>query len=256
MIHAHLPLFGGQPRYDGDLVIPGVAGSGAPVQVEFLDPDGSRTGLLLPTRNAADMLDVPVGGAVRASLVDSSSPCVFVAAEALGLSGTELPADLDADRELCARLEAIRTAAGVAMGFGTDAAVVSAVSPASPKVAIVSPVGAAMTLDGKTLEPTTYDLSVRMISMGKAHRVIPLTGALCVAVAAGIPGTVVHEMLAERRHDSDLRIGTASGVVPVNASFVRDAEGFRTERAVVYRTARRLMEGRVLVPTMIAGEQN
>jgi 2-methylaconitate cis-trans-isomerase PrpF len=75
---------------------------------------------------------------------------------------------------------------------------------------------------------------------------------LCVAVAAAIPGTTVYTAIsASAREHSELRIGTASGVVPAAAKMVADGDWLKTESAVAFRTARRLMEGKVLVPDEI-----
>ncbi|MES2096518.1 MAG: PrpF domain-containing protein [Pseudomonadota bacterium] len=249
IIRAHVPVRDGTAQVDGALVIPGISFSGAPIRLEFIDPDGSRTGRLLPGGAPAEFIDIPGIGAIRASLVDAANPCVFVRAADLGLTGAELPEELDADLASRAILEAIRAAAGVRMGFGATPEAVSEASQSSPKIALVAPTRSMRTLDGASLDAGSHDLCVRMISMGQAHRAVPLTGALCVAVAARIPGTVVHEMLADgARGEGDLRLGTASGMVSVAAEMVADAGGFRTNNAVAYRTARRLMEGNVLVP--------
>ncbi|RUN78352.1 PrpF family protein [Sphingomonas sp. TF3] len=250
IIRAHVPVRGGRAQVDGALVIPGISFGGAPIRLEFIDPDGSRTGRLLPGGGPAEFIDIPGIGAIRASLVDAANPCVFVRAADLGLTGAELPEELDADLAGRALLEAIRAAAGVRIGFGVTPEAVSEASQSSPKIALVAPPRSMRTLDGASLDAGSHDLCVRMISMGQAHRAVPLTGALCVAVAARIPGTVVYDMLADSaRGQGDLRLGTASGVVSVAAEIVADAGGFRTNSAVAYRTARRLMEGNVLVPT-------
>lgn len=248
IIVALVPLRDGRARNDGVLSIPGVSGSGAPIELAFVDPDGSRTGRLLPTGRAVDTLHGPFG-TIRASLVDAANPCVFVTAQDLGLTGAELPDWLDANARSRAQLEEIRAAAGVCMGLGATADEVRRSSQSSPKVAIVAPPVAMPTLDGSSLSADTMDLAMRMISMGQAHRAVPLTGALCVAVAAAIPDTTVHATIsASARKRSELRIGTASGVVPVAANMVTHGSEFRTKSAVAYRTARRLMEGKVLVP--------
>lgn len=248
IIRARVLVRDGKARTDGDFVIPGVSVGGAPIRLEFLDPDGTRTGRLLPTAQPADMLEIPDIGAIRASLVDAANPCVFVAAGDLGLAGTEIPDQLDADPDFRAAVEAIRAAAGVRMGFGATLDAISTKSQSSPKIALIAPAQAMPLLDGSRLEADSFDLCVRMISMGQAHRAVPLTGALCVAVAARIPGTVVHDALAASARHGEVRIGTASGVVPVTADVVGVNGEYRTNNAVAYRTARRLMEGNVLLP--------
>lgn len=240
IIVSRFPVAGDAAEVRGALALPGVAGEGAPVRLEFLDPGGSGGGRLLPTNQPADDIEAPGAGTVRASLVDAANPCVFVAAEALGLTGAETPDEIDADTALGARLETIRTAAGARMGI--------APSPASPKVAMVGRPAAARLLDGRFSAAAEMDVSVRMISMGRAHKAAPLTGALCLAVAARIPGSIVHALIApDAQNREDLRVGTPSGVFPMAAQ-VRHEGDWRCDHAAVYRTSRRLMEGAVLAP--------
>ncbi|ALC14116.1 2-methylaconitate cis-trans isomerase PrpF family protein [Sphingopyxis sp. 113P3] len=256
IIVARVPLRAGHARYDGDLTIPGVSGSGAPIRLAFLDPDGSRTGRLLPSGHAVDMLRIAPGGTIAASLIDAANPCVFVAAQDLGLTGAELPGELDADLRTKQRLESIRAAAGVRMGLGRTSDEISRASQSSPKIAVVAPPVDMPTLDRGKLNAEAMDLAVRMISMGQAHRAIPLTGALCTAVAAVIPATIVSAaMFPAARQRGELRIGTPSGVVSVAANMTTHDGEMRTESAVAYRTARRLMEGLVLVPDNDPGRE-
>jgi PrpF protein len=111
LIHATFPLRDNLPRYDGDLVIPGVAGSGAPVRLDFIAPGGATTGKLLPTGHPVDTVDVPGVGRIAVSMVDAGNAAVFLRAADLGLNGTELPEQLETDTALLARLQAIRQCA-------------------------------------------------------------------------------------------------------------------------------------------------
>jgi len=254
IIRAEVEVIDGHARTDGELAIPGVSGCGAAIRLEFLDPDGTRSGALLPTGNAVDVLDTLALGPLRASLVDAANPCVFVAAKDVGLEGNELPATLDADPRSLNLLEEIRAAAGVRLGLGDNPQSVTELSRSSPKVAVVAPPRDSPMLDDQRLCAGAMDICARMISMGKAHRVFPITGALCLAVAARLPGTVAHAMLNRSGHQEDLRIGTPSGAMVVAARVEREGTQYRTRYAVVYRTARRLMEGKVLVPRMLKGD--
>ncbi len=250
IIVARFGLEDGKAAVDGDFVVPGVAGSGAPVRLEFKDPGGTATAGLLPTGNPLDVLDVPGVGRIEASLVDAAAPGVFVAAVALGLTATEPPAALEADPALLQRLEAIRRAAGVAMGVAATPAR-AAEMPSLPRIALVAPPGPAPTLSGRELPDSAMDFNARMMSMGRPHRAVPLTGALCLAVAARIEGSVVHRMArrtAAAAEDDDIRIGQPSGVTPVGAMVRRTEQGWFAECAVATRTARRLMEGTILLP--------
>ena len=243
---ARFALDQGRAAVLGDFAIAGVAGSGARVQLDFLDPGGARTGALLPTGAVMDVLEIDGLGEIDASMVDATNPCVFVAAADLGLTGGELPGEIDGNEALCARLEQIRAAAGVRMGLGVSAEEISARSKAAPKVAIVAPAQGGALIDGSTLASAAADLSVRMVSMGLCHKAVPLTGAMCLGVAAQIEGSTVHRQV--RQMGDTLRIATPSGVLPVGASVSLDGGRWHCERVTVYRTARRLMEGKVLLP--------
>ncbi|MGQ7793155.1 2-methylaconitate cis-trans isomerase PrpF family protein [Faunimonas sp. B44] len=247
IIVARFPVEGGKAAVDGDWRLDGVAGAGAPVRLEFEAPGGAKTGRLLPTGNAVDRLPVAGLGTVEASLVDAANPCVFVPAEALDCAGTELPDAIGADALLMERLEAIRCAASVAMGLAPsldDAAAILSV----PKVAMVAAPCQAPTLSGRTLAAAEHNIAVRMISVGQPHRAVPLTGALCLAVAARLSGSVVAERLAGAAPGADIVIGHPSGTLTVAAE-VREADGVaEAVSATVIRTQRRLFEGAVLVP--------
>jgi 2-methylaconitate cis-trans-isomerase PrpF len=249
IIVSRFALDDGQAAVDGEFDLAGVAGRGARIRLEFLDPAGAATGRLLPTGRAADMLDVPGAGRIEASMVDATTPAVFVDATTLGVLGTESPDILEANQALMAKLEAIRATAAVAMGIATSPEQATRESASIPKIALVAPPREAVTLSGAGLGPDDVDVTVRMLSMGRPHRAVPLTGAMCLAVAARIGGTVVSRVArAPETEDADLRVAQPSGMVPVAAAVRREGEGWVAEHVVVYRTARRLMEGIVLVP--------
>jgi 2-methylaconitate cis-trans-isomerase PrpF len=245
IIVARFPMDGRYAAVDGDLAIDGVAGTGAPIRLDFTDPGGAKTGQLLPTGNTVDRLDVPELGTVEASLVDAANPCIFVPAEAVGATGTELPQTLEREPVLMAQLEAIRRAGSVAMGIATSPEAAGDVL-SIPKVAMVAAPAAASTLSGRALGPGDADILVRMISVGQPHRAVPLTGALCLAVACRLPGSVPNRLLRQDDRAADIRIGHPSGVILVAAEVRETNRGFAVPHATVYRTARRLFHGEVL----------
>jgi len=258
LIVAHFPLDGGRAAVDGDFRLPGVAGTGAPVRLDFIEPGGAGTGKLLPTGNPVDSLEVEGVRGIEASMVDAANPCVFVSADALGASGVEMPEELEANAGLLRRLDAIRIAASLKMGIAKTAEAAARI-PGIPKVAMVAPARAARTLAGERLAAEDADVTVRMISIGQPHRAVPLTGAMCLAVAARIEGTLVNRIARIARPSASpgdpVRIAQPSGLTVVGAAVRRenDREGhgegrnWFAERATVYRTARRLMEGWVFV---------
>ena len=233
IIVARVPVVDGEAAVIGDFELPGVAGLGARIALDFLDPGGAGTGRLLPSGRAREVI-----AGVEASMVDATNAMVFVRAKDLGLTGTETPQAMDADRALVARLEAIRVAAAEAMGIPGSAA--------TPKIAVVAPPAAFTALDGTAYDAERTDVVARCISMGNAHRAFALTAAMCLAVAARIDGTVVSESAGGAV--GDLRLGHPSGVLPIAATVGRRDGAAWAERVTVYRTARRLMEGYVRVP--------
>ena len=120
IIRSTFPLEDGRAATDGDLAIPGVAGTGAPVRLDFLAPGGATTGKLLPTGKPIDRLDVPGLGRSRSRMIDAANACVFVRARDLGLTGRELPEELERDPALLDRLQSIRRLASIAMGIARD----------------------------------------------------------------------------------------------------------------------------------------
>jgi len=247
LIVARFPIEGDKADVEGDFVLPGVAGSGAPIKLEFLAPGGAATGRLLPTGNVIDLLDIEGAGRIEASMVDAANPCVFVSADTLGLSGTEMPDQLERDTTCMQRLEAIRVAASLRMGIAAAPAE-AARKPSIPKVAIVTGPHDAATLTGEPVSADACDVTIRMISIGQPHRAVPLTGAMCLAVAARLPGSIVARAARPPvTADAPIRIAQPSGVTVVASSIRHEGEEWLAEHATVYRTARRLMEGFVFV---------
>jgi len=247
IIVARFPLDEGAAAVDGDFALPGVAGTGAPVRLEFLAPGGASTGRLLPTGRPVDRLDVPGVGAIDVSMVDAANACCLVRASDLGVDGRTMPDALDTDTALLEKLEAIRRAAGVAMGIAPDLAAAAKIR-SIPKVGIVSPPAAARTLSGEALPADDMDFAVRMVSVGQPHRAVPLTGAMCLAVASRIAGTLVHEACrTPAGPDAPIRIAQPSGLTVVGAQVRVDGGAWVADHATVYRTTRRLFDGFVYV---------
>lgn len=252
IIHGTFPLEDGHARYDGDLTIPGVSGSGAPIQLDFIQPGGASTGKLLPSGQVLDQLEVPGLGTVEVSLVDAANAAVFVRARDVGLTGLELPEQIEARPDILALLDAIRVQASVRMGIAPDAESARKITMV-PFVAIISPAADSPTLTGETVRSGDVDLTVRVISNGQPHRALPLTISLCTAVAARISGTIAAAVLSPLAADGPLRLGMPSGVLTVRADVAQEAGEWRAQAGSFYRTARRLFDGRVWVPGQPAG---
>ncbi|MBS7542809.1 2-methylaconitate cis-trans isomerase PrpF family protein [Ancylobacter oerskovii] len=248
IIVSRFPVSGGQAAVDGDFELQGVAGRGAPIRLSFLEPGGAATGRLLPTGRVRDDLLVEGLGTLSVSMVDAANPVVFVDARSLDMTGTELPDEIEARPGLLARLEAIRAAAAVAMGIAATEAEARTRIRNLPQVGILAAPVDTPTLSGKVLSASSFHILARMISAGQPHKASPLTGAMCLAIAMRLPGTIAAELARlPSDPDADLIVAHPSGLLPV-AARLREDGAPHAEEAVVYRTARRLMQGSVLVP--------
>ncbi len=243
LIHARFPVRGGRARTAGDFAMAGVAGTGARIRLDFLAPGGGATGALLPTGNPLDVLEHG-GRHYRATLLDAANACVFLDAREIGLSGTESPEAIEADPARMALLDALRRQAAVRMGL---AATPEQAPLAIPKVAVVAPPADYRALDGTAIAAGTHEIAVRMISMERAHRAVPLTGGMALGVACRIAGTLPQLIAAPPRGD-EVRLANPSGILSVGADVSRRDTGWFADSAVVFRTARRLMQGAVAVP--------
>lgn len=235
IIESRFAVRDGRAVEEGDFSLPGVAGTGAPIELAFKDPGGATTGKLLPTGQLIDQL--PVSGRsepLEVTLLDVSNPVVFVAAADVGIIGDEPAAVLADDRPLVERLESIRAAAALAMGLVASEAEARETMKSLPLVALLSAPRSAES-----------DITVRMISSGQPHKATPLTGAMCLAAAVKIEGTVAQRLARAVAPDADVRVAHASGILPVSAAVGRDGADFFVTESIVYRTARRLMDGRV-----------
>ena len=236
LIDATFPVVDGEASSRGDFTIDGVEGTGARVELAFLNPAGSRTGALLPTGNAVDVID-----GIKVSLVDCGNPCCFVSAKDLSTDGHILPDAIAEDPKLLRTLEAIRRKASVLMGLSMDT---TSAAGSVPKISMISKASTHTLLSGKIMKQSDIDLQIRAISVGQPHRAVPVTVAMAVAAAAKIPGSVVHSMKGdvENIDTTGLTLGHPSGKIVVGANF--DNRGAVTD-AIVYRTSRRLMDGNV-----------
>ncbi len=245
-IIAHWPVQDGQPVEEGDFHLAGVAFPGALVTLDFLDPGGKAT--VLPTGRPVDRLEVPDVGGIEVSLINAGNPTIFMRAADLGLSGTESRAVLNQDARLLTRCEAIRAHGAVAMGLATHPAEATAYRPHTPKLAFVAPAREYLASDGTTVGADEIDLLARILSMGAWHHAFTATGAVALAVAAVLPGTLVQEAAGDLATGEVVRIGHTAGVMAIGATVVEQQGQWRTEKVTFRRSARRLMEGWVLVP--------
>lgn len=247
IIHSTFHTPNAKTQYSGELAIPGVSGTGSPIKLEFIEPGGATTGKLLPTGQLVNELDVPGLGKIQVSMVDAANAAVFIRAADIGLTGLELPDELEAQPKVLALLNNIRVHASVAMGIAPNIDAAKKIGIV-PFVAIIAPAQDNPTLTGDTVAADQLDLVVRVISNGQPHRALPLTISLCTAVAARMTGTVVADMLDPTTGpDSTLRLGMPSGVLTVDADVVEHQGQWQANSGAFYRTARRLFDGRVWI---------
>jgi len=214
----------GRVRYEGDTQIDGVPGTAAPIKLTFLDAAGAKTGRLLPTGQVRDRFDD-----VEVTCIDMAMPMVLMHAEALGKTGYETPAELDADAELLQRLESIRLQAGRAMGLGDVTQMVI------PKPVLLSPARQGGSLNTRYFMPHN------------CHRALAATGAIGLASACALPGSVAFD-LAPVQGTALVRLEHPGGQIEVSLECAED-EPPEAMRASLIRTARRLFTGDVFVPS-------
>ncbi len=233
---------------DGDCSIAGVDGTAAELKVKFMNPAGAKTGKLLPTGNVLDVLDIPGLGKIEASILDVSNPMVLVRAEDIGMKGTELPEEINQNKEVCDVLEKIRGTAACMMGFAKDLKDATDNSPAVPKVGFFTVPKDYTDIGGQQVHKEDMDVCARVISVFKCHKACPLTSASSIAVAAFLEGSVIYKTLgAPKEGAENVRIGHPSGVMTMSPEIVAKGNEIELPSVAVQRTARRIMDGTVYV---------
>ena len=247
-IIAHVPVVNGQVQETGDFELDGVTFPAAEVQLDFVDPadDGDDGGAMFPTGNLVDTLEVPGLGSLQATLINAGIPTIFVNADAIGYTGTELQDAINGDPKALAMFETLRAHGAVRMGLikHIDEA---AGRQHTPKVAFVAPPADYTASSGKQVQAADIDLLVRAMSMGKLHHAMMGTAAVAIATAAAIPGTLVNLAAGGGNRDS-VRFGHPSGTLRVGARAEQQGGNWVVTNALMSRSARVLMEGWVRIP--------
>ncbi|AKH97376.1 2-methylaconitate cis-trans isomerase PrpF family protein [Halanaeroarchaeum sulfurireducens] len=229
-----VPVRAGEPDVYGDFTIDGVPGSGARIDSAFLDPAGPDG--TFPTGDRRETLTVD-GDSFEVSIVDVTNLNVFVRAADLGLSGTELPAEIEADDDLMARIERVRGHAASRLGLVEDPADAASVTPEVPFLQIVSePQSYDCSIDDR-VEADSIDVTGRIMSNQHPHHAYAMTGAMCLGAAARLDGTLPNDILGPG--SGEVRIGHPKGTVAVGV----DVEDDRVESVTMRRTARPIFHG-------------
>ncbi|WP_137817161.1 2-methylaconitate cis-trans isomerase PrpF [Pseudomonas sp. 2FG] len=248
-IIAHVPITQGAVQETGDFELDGVTFPAAEVQLEFLDPAADEDGAggsMFPTGNLVDELEVPGLGRLKVTMINAGIPTIFVNADAIGYTGTELQDDINGDPKALAMFETIRAYGALRMGLikTLDEA---AQRQHTPKVAFVAKPTDYLASSGKPVAAADVDLLVRALSMGKLHHAMMGTAAVAIGTAAAIPGTLVN-LAAGGGARSAVRFGHPSGTLRVGAEASQIDGEWTVTKAIMSRSARVLMEGWVRVP--------
>jgi 4-oxalomesaconate tautomerase len=229
LVEAIVQTPGGEVVYEGNATIDGVPGTAAPVGINFKGGIGSVTGKMLPTGKPLDIID-----GVEVSCVDIAMPLVMMRAADMGKTGYETAVELDADRVLMERMEAIRRKAGMLMGMGDVSRNVV------PKLALLAKPRHGGTISSRYFVPET------------CHKAHPVTGTVCIASACAIPETLAAQIAPlPPAPQGMVKIEHPAGVILIDldAGFADGKEDLR--RAALVRTARRIFEGHVMVPSKV-----
>ena len=248
-IIAHVPMTNGAVQESGDFELDGVTFPAAEVQLEFIDPAAEEEGAggaMFPTGNVVDDLDVPGLGTLKATMINAGIPTIFVNADAIGYTGTELQDAINGDPKALALFESIRAHGAVRMGLigHVDEAVRR---QHTPKVAFVAGPADYVSSSGKPVAAADIDLLVRAMSMGKLHHAMMGTAAVAIGTAAAIPSTLVN-LAAGGVERNAVRFGHPSGTLRVGAEATLIDGQWQVSKAIMSRSARVLMEGWVRVP--------
>ncbi len=247
MIHVKVPIKKGRVISEGDYVMDGVPGTGAKIELSFLDPGGAATGKLIPTGKVVDEIVLDSGERFPVTVVDAGNPTAFVHADALGLRGTELPEDFDQNVMGKMKLEGIRKKVGELIGIP--------VNPSIPKIAFVAPPQDFKATTGRQIRKEEVDMVARVMAMGKMHKTFAITAGIPAAAAAVIPGSVVSGCIGWDRGEGltgeaiqrKVTIGHPSGKFEVEVLAMQEGAQPRILSCTIGRTARRIMEGRVYI---------
>jgi probable AcnD-accessory protein PrpF len=247
-IIAHVPVTDGQVQETGDFELDGVTFPAAEIVLEFIDPsdEGEGGGSMFPTGNLVDDLVVPGIGTFKATMITAGIPTVFVNAADIGYTGTELREAINGDPAQLARFEQIRVAGALRMGLIKTADEASK-RQHTPKIAFVAPPRDYVASSGRRIAANEIDLLVRALSMGKLHHAMMGTAAVAIGTAAAIPGTLVNLAVGGGQRTA-VRFGHPSGTLRVGAEATQVDGEWKVTKAVMSRSARILMEGRVRVP--------
>lgn len=247
ILTAIVPVKDGKALVKGDFKIDGVPGTGAKIVIDWSDAVGGCTGMLLPTGNSKDIIEVDKEK-YEVSIVDAGNIVIFINAEELNMNGVETPMQIDSNRELMNKIEKIRGNVCVKLGLVERWDDASKITPYQPFFAIVSKSADYTEINGKKVSANEIDFVSRLLFMLKTHKAYPITGTVSTGAAARIKNSVVWDLLSEEaKQRSIIKIGHPAGVIEVVSESEGENEKFKIKNLKVYRTARIIMDGYVYV---------
>lgn len=248
-IIAKVPVVDGVVQETGDFELDGVTFPAAEIPVEFLDPaadEDGEGGSMFPTGNLVDELDVPGVGTLQATLINAGIPTVFIRANDINYTGTELQEAINSDADALMMFERIRAHGALKMGLIKELGEAEQ-RQHTPKVAFVAEPQDYIASSGKAVQSSEIDLLVRALSMGKLHHAMMGTAAVAIGTAAAIPGTLVN-LAAGGKERTFVTFGHPSGTLKVGAEASEHDGEWTVRKAIMSRSARVLMEGFVRIP--------
>jgi len=244
-IIAHIPMVGGQVQETGDFQLDGVTFPAAEIKLEFINPSAADAAMF-PTGNLVDQLLVPNVGNFEVTMINAGIPTIFLTAQALGYSGTELQTDINTDPVALTKLETIRAYGGVRMGLFNHIDEAKT-RQHTPKIAFVAPAKSYTSSSGSFVSAEKINLLVRAMSMGQLHHAMMGTAAVAIGTAAAIPNTLVN-LAAGGDALSQVTFGHPSGTLTVGAQAHQEQGQWQATKVSMSRSARVLMEGNIRVP--------
>jgi 2-methylaconitate cis-trans-isomerase PrpF len=245
---AEVPIIKGQVKVKGDYFMAGIPGSGAEIILDFRKTVGAKTGKLLPTGKVSEKISLEGGKSIEVSICDAANPGVFAKAEDLGLRGTELPHEIDSNTIILNQISEIKSKVAERIGL-VDNWHNADSKTLLPFVVVVAHKADYITSDGQRISATDIDLLARLIALNTCHPSYAGTGAICTAACAAISGSIPNRLLRSPLHT--MRIGHPKGIMPVKSVTRGSIKNFDFEFTYLgfSRTARKIMEGKIYVPT-------
>lgn len=237
-VDAKVPVENGFTKYEGDYWIDGVPNPGARIDIRWYEPGGAVSGKLLPTGEPINKINTGIE-VIEGSIVDAANPAVFVRAKDVGLTGKELPNEINKDIQM--KLERIRSKAAEMMGLVKDAKEATEKSPHFPFIVIVGEKQDYKTVSGNIVKKNEYSVLARLFSLQKMHHAYAATGAICTGAAAKIPNSIVNQLCESE--GSKVVIGHPKGVIDVDVEAIPKGDSVEINSVTIGRTARRLMSG-------------